>query len=121
MSNELGRLANSNDTGVPSTDIIKFIHKHEVPHTRPVTYASFVCDHRPLKDEQWRIRLVVDGDKLTYESDAGLPATDMTETKLLLNSTISEAHLGARFMSLDLKDTFLQTPMEKPEYMKVPY
>ena len=45
----------------------------------------------------------------------------MLETKLLVNSTISEAHKGARFMSADLKYFFLATPMQGDEYMKVPY
>ena len=64
---------------------------------------------------------MVGGDKLVYDSDAGAPATDMLETKLLFNSTISDAKKGARFMSLDLKDMFLQSEMKKPEYMWIPY
>ena len=58
---------------------------------------------------------------LTYNADAGSPAANMLETKLILNSTISDAHRGARFMSADLKDFFLATPMEGDEYMKVKY
>ena len=45
----------------------------------------------------------------------------MLETKLLLNSVISDAHKGARFMSADLKDHFLMTPMKENEYMKVQF
>ena len=85
------------------------------------TYASFVCDHRPLKTEPWRVRIVVGGDKLTYDEDTGSPAASLLESKLLFNSTISDAKKGARFMSLDLKDFFLATPMHRPEYMKIPY
>ena len=82
MSNKWGRLATGNDAGVQYTDTIEFITHAEVPENVKVTYASFVCDHRPLKSEHWRIRLVVGGDKLVYDSDAGSPATDMLETKL---------------------------------------
>ena len=39
--------------------------------------------------------------------------------KLLLNSVISDSNLGARFCSMDLKDMFLHTPMQSPEFMKV--
>ena len=42
-------------------------------------------------------------------------------TKILLNSVISDASKGARFLSADLKDHFLQTPMPESEYMRVPY
>ena len=58
---------------------------------------------------------------MTYNADAGAPAANMLETKILVNSTISDAKQGARFMSADLKDFFLATPMEGYEYMKVPY
>ena len=43
------------------------------------------------------------------------------EFKILINSIISEAHKGARFFSLDIKDFFLASPMNKPKYMKIPY
>ena len=120
LSNELGRLTQGNNTGITSQDAMDFIHYHEVPSTAKVTYASFVCDYRPLKDEPWRVRLVVGGDKLTYQFDTCSPATSLLETKLLLNSIISDAHKGARFMSLDIKDFFLTTPMGTNEYMRIP-
>ena len=63
--------------------------------------------------------MVVGGDKLLFEDDPGSPAALLLETKILLNSVISEAHLGAKFMSLDLKDYFLMSTMENPEYMKI--
>ena len=44
-----------------------------------MTYASFICDHRPLKEEKWRIPLVVGGHKLDYEFDSGSPTTDFIE------------------------------------------
>ena len=94
-----------------------------MPKTRDITYASFMCDHRPLKTEPWRVRIVVGGDKLSYSSDTGSPTASLLETKILLNSTISDTHKGARFMCMDSKDFFLATPMPRPEseFMKVPY
>ena len=64
LSNELGRLTQGNAAGVSSNDAMDFIFSHEVPQSSKVTYANFVCDYRPLKDEPWRVRLVVGGDKL---------------------------------------------------------
>ena len=78
-----------------------------------------MCNYKPLKTEQWRVRLVVGGDKLDYDNDTGSPATDLLETKILANSVISSAKCGARFLSCDLKDFFLATPMASPEYMKI--
>ena len=119
MSNELGRLAQGNKHGIKATDTIDFISKTEVPSDSKVTYANFRCDYRPLKSEKHRIRLVVGGDKLSYEDDSGSPAASLLETKVMVNSVISDAHKGARFMSCDLKDFFLATPMLKPEYMRI--
>ena len=118
-SNEFGRLAQGNKFGVKATDTIDFIPQSDVPADRQVTYGSFVCDYRPLKDDPYRIRLVVGGDKLDYPDDPASPAAGLLETKLLLNSVISDAHKGARFMSMDLKDHFLASPMGRPEYMRI--
>ena len=121
LSNEWGRLAQGNENGVKGTDTIEFIPQQQVPTNAKVTYASFVCDHRPLKPEPFRVRIVVGGDKLEYQFDAGSPAASLLETKLLLNSTISDSKNGARFFTADVKDFFLATPMKDPEYMRVPF
>ena len=99
---EFGRLAQGNQYGVSSTDTFDFIHSNEIPSNEKVTYAQFVCDERPLKPEKYRVRLVVGGDKLDCDIDSGAPSTNFLEFKLLVNSIISEASKGARFMSLDL-------------------
>ena len=88
-----------------------------IPIHKKVTYASMVCNYRPLKEEKYRVRITVGGDRLPYHDDAGSPAADLLETKILINSTISDAKKGARFMCLDIKDHFLATPMDQPEYM----
>ena len=81
---------------------MQFISHHEVPPKRKATYANFVCDHRPFKTEPWCVRLVVGGDKVEYFYDAGSPSTTILETKILINSTISDSHKGARFLTLDI-------------------
>ena len=61
------------------------------------------------------------GDRLEYDSDAGSLAASLVEIKLTINSTISDAHRGAHFMSANLKDFFLATTMADPEYMRIHY
>ena len=121
VSNELGRLTKGNDAGVNYTDTMRWIKKKEIPKNKKVTYANFTFDHRPLKSETHRCRLVVGGDKLEYEYDASSPAASLLETKLMINSTISDAKDGARFMTCDLKDFFLCSDMDEPEYMRIHY
>ena len=69
LSNEWGRLAQGNCNGIISTDTIDFIPFHLVPKHKKTTYVSFVCSHRPLKEEEWRIRYLVGGDKLEWHAD----------------------------------------------------
>ena len=88
FSNEWGHLAQRNASGVRHTDTIDFSHKHEVPRDRDVTYATFLGDH---KIEEYRIRITVGGNMLSYEEDAGSPAANLLETKVLVNSVISDA------------------------------
>ena len=62
---------------------------------------------------------MVGGDKVEYFADAGSPTTTILETKILVNSVISDCHKGARFMSMDIKDFFLCSSMKSPEYMRI--
>ena len=59
------------------------------------------------------------GDILEYPDDASSPAASLLESKLLFNSTISYSRRGARFISCDLKDLFLENPMSRADYMRI--
>ena len=80
-----------------------------------------VCDFRPLKEEKHRVRPIIGGDKLLYSDKTASPTADLLETNILMNSTILDAHKGARFMGIDIKNYFLMTslPTEKREYMRI--
>ena len=47
LSNRIGRLAKGVAGCVAATKTIKFIHKHEVPCDKKVTYTNMVCDYCP--------------------------------------------------------------------------
>ena len=79
-----------------------------------------VCDRRPLKNEKHRVRISAGGDRIPYHQDAGSPAADLVETKLINNVT-SDTRKGARLMPLDVKDNFPATPIIDPEHMRVKY
>ena len=117
-TNELARLAQGFD-GIKGTDTLEFIHKNKVPKHKKVTYGNMICDFQPLKNEQYRVRLTVEGDRLPYDDDPGSPRASLLETKLLLNSVISDSKSGTRFCTADLKDHFLATPMEGEEHMRI--
>jgi hypothetical protein len=119
MANEMGRLAQGVGTRMKSgTDTTYFIKRNQVPKGKKVTYANAICDYRPLKDDPYRVRLTVGGDRLEYAGDASAPAASLLDSKLIFNSTISTP--GAKFLTTDIKDYFLNNPMEEFEYMKIP-
>ena len=64
---------------------------------------------------------MVGSDKLEYDRNTGVSTASLIETKLLINSVISGAKEGARFISCNLKDLFLETHMNKAEYIKISY
>ena len=118
--NEIGRLAQGMPGRNTGTNTIFFIKKHQVPKERAkdVTYGLITTLIRPEKiDEPNRTRLVAGGDRVHYPGDAGTPTADLLTVKLLLNSIISTK--DARFMTLDIKDFYLNTPMERYEYMRL--
>ena len=99
LSNKWDRLSKGIKNRVVGTNTIDYIYKSEVPVDRKVTYGNFVCNHRPLNTEQWCVCLTVGDYRLECLYEAASPSTSLTETKLIINSTISDAYKGAWFMA----------------------
>ena len=57
------------------------------------------------------------GNLINYPGDCGTPTADLLTVKLLLNSVIST--LNAKFMSMDIKDFYLCTPMKQYGYFQI--
>lgn len=82
------------------------------------TYLRVVSALRPEKANPYRVRWTVGGDKVDYPFEVSTKTADLTTTKLLINSVVSTPN--AKFLTADLKDFYLGTPMERYEYMRVP-
>lgn len=67
------------------------------------------------------MRLTIGGDKLDYTNETASPAANLLDTKILINSTISDAERNASFMTIDVKDFFLISPLPpgEREYMRI--
>ena len=117
--NEIGRLFQGMPGRVKGTNTAFFIHSHEIPteRWRDVTYGRIVTAYRPDKKEPNRTRLTIGGDQINYPHDCGTPTADLLTVKHLLNSTISTP--GAKFMTLDIKDFYLNTPLKRYEYLRL--
>lgn len=117
-ADEFGRLAQGNLPHMPTgTDTIHFIHVSQLPKGRIATYAKFVSADKPNKANIYRIRLTVGGDRIIYEGIVSTKTADLTCTKIIINSVLSTD--GARYMTVDIKDFYLKTPMATYEYMRI--
>ena len=119
-ANEFGRLANGVGGRIKNpTKTIKFIRESEVPKDRmkDVTYGQFVCTIRPEKAEQERTRFTVGGDRINYPGDVATPTAEMLVAKMLFNSVVSTT--GAKFMTMDISNFYLMTPLKRPEYIRI--
>ena len=117
-ANELGRLTQG-IRDIPGTNTMFFIHKSDIPEDRrkDITYGRIVVVLRPQKKEQARTRLTVGGNLIDYQWEVATPTSDLTTAKLLFNSVISTP--GAVFVVMDVKKFYLNTPMARPEFMRL--
>ena len=116
---EIGRLAQGYLPNIPQgTNTLHFIRFDQVPKDRKVTYLRVVVADRPMKTNPRRVRWTVGGDQLDYPGDVSTKTSDMVTAKILFNSVLSTK--GARFMGVDLKDFYLNSNMDRAEYMRIP-
>ena len=64
-----------------------------------------------------RTRFIAGSDKCNYPYEVATPTAEMLVAKILFNSTISTP--GARFMTMDLSNFYLMTPLIRPEYIRI--
>jgi hypothetical protein len=61
--------------------------------------------------------ITIDGNNIAYPGDAGTPTGLIELVKLLINSVLSLSN--ARFTTMDLKNFYLNTPLNRPEYIRI--
>ena len=118
-ANKFSRLAQGVGGRIQGTDTIRFIRKTDIPHDRrkDVTYGRFVCTVRPEKAEPNRTRFTIGGDRINYPGEVATPTAEMLTAKLLFNSVISTR--GGKFMTMDISNFYLMTPLQRPEYLRL--
>ena len=76
-----------------------------------------VCEVKPHKEDLNRMRITVAGSQILYPGDVGTPTGSLDLVKIIINSVLSRCN--ARFVSFDLKNFYIQTPMERSEYVRI--
>jgi hypothetical protein len=99
------------------TDTIKFIAHAQVPKGRTVTYTHFCANICPQKEETHQCQITVGGDCIDYPGKVSTKMVGLTTIKLLLNSVVSKPKV--HFMTTDVKNFYLKTPLKRPEYMRI--
>ena len=65
----------------------------------------------------YRIRGTAGGDRINYDGPTKANTAALPTVKILLQSVVSD---NANFMTLDIKDFYLMTPLPRPEYIRIP-
>ena len=120
LANKIGRLAQG-IRDILGTNTIEFIRKTDIPkdRRRDITYGRIVVDYRPQKSEPNRSILTVGEDRINYPYEVSTPTADLPTIKMLWNSVLSTPE--AKFITMDVANFYLGTPMERPEYMRLPF
>ena len=117
MCKELGRLAQGfEDTD--GTDTVRFLTHdkiRDIPPDRTVTYARIVVDYRPQKSDPNRLRINAGGNLIDYPYEVTTRTADLATTKVLWDNLVSTP--GAKYAAADAKKNYLETPMDRNEYM----
>ena len=119
--NEFGRLAQGyrkHGRDIEGMDIVSFIPRVQVPSEKQATYARYVVDYRPEKDDPWRLRITCGGDRLEYTSNTTTHSATMETIKLQMNKIVSTP--GARAATGDISNMYLGSdlPESEEEYVR---
>ena len=99
------------------TNTIFFIDQSNIPSERwkDITYGRIVMAYRLEKPDPYQTGLTVGGNLVAYPDNYSTPIVDLLTVKLLLNIVVSTP--GAKFMTIDIKYFYLNTPIPRYEYM----
>jgi hypothetical protein len=86
-----------------------------MPAGRKTMYLCLVISDRPQKAQPHCVRFTIGSDRIDYPGEVSTKMASLATAKLLFNSVITTS--GAEFMTMDINDFYLCTPMDHFEYM----
>jgi len=104
---------------VQGTQTMRIIEYSAIPPQRKsdITYANLVAAYKEHKQEKYRVRITVGGDKIHYNGLVYTPTADTTMIKILWHSVLATPN--AKLGSIDIKNFYLGTHLPRPEYMTI--
>jgi hypothetical protein len=102
-----------------TTKTILFLTKPEIPQARrkDIMYGHIICTYRSKKKDPYQTRIMMGGNLVNYPNNCGTPTANLLTVKHMLNSIISTTN--AKFMTINLKDFYLHTPMSQYKYFRM--
>ena len=126
-SNGLRRLCQGDASGtsgekkqhVKGTYTFRVIKFENISHDRrkEICHTSVICEVRPNKEEPNCTCITVKVNRVRYPGYVATPIGSLELLKLIINSTISCT--GASFDCFDIKNFYLDTPMDRSEYSRI--
>lgn len=102
---------------IETSQCMKFVRNSEKPKDRK---ASYYNPQVKLKIKEgklaYRVRGTIGGDLIDYPEDKSARTAALSTVKLLLNAVASE---DAHWITADVKDFYLGTPLPRKEYMRI--
>ena len=117
FGNEIGCLAQGMPGRNNGTNTLFLSTRKKYQLTDGKTYGKIVFNVRPKKEETNRTRLTFGGNNTNTTIDCGTPTANLLTVKRLINGIVLAP--GAKFLELDLKYFYLNTTMERPEYLRM--
>jgi hypothetical protein len=103
------------------TTTMHAIHLHQQPSDRRGDTTYYNPKPKEKYDDEmnkvYRIRGTAGGDRINYDGPTKANTAALSTVKILLQSVVSD---NANFMTLDIKDFYLMTPLPRSEYIRIP-
>jgi hypothetical protein len=95
----------------------RFISRFDMPSDRKAAYYNPQLKIKSKSDGiQYRVRGTIGGDQVHYPGITTAYTAHLETIRIMLNSVVSE---DALFMTADIKDFYLGTPLDRLEYMRI--
>jgi hypothetical protein len=105
------------DRLIEGTATLRFVPASTKPRHQKAAYIKHVCIEKikpPGTTLVKRVRTTAGGDKIEYSGDKAANTAGLKTIKTLWNSVLST--YKAKFMTIDVKDFYLNTRLQTPEY-----
>ena len=82
-----------------------------------IAFSKGVCTFLPNKSDPNCTHISITVQNITYPGNVRTKTAFLELIKLLINSVLSRK--GAKFVTFNIKNFYLQTPLDRPEYFRI--